>query len=394
MRVAILLLLVVASTAPAQTAWLDRVDDALSWRSPGGLVRARMSGLADLEGWYVDQRPPGLVFGDDQSFVNPRLTVFLDAWVGDQLYAFVQTRVDRGFDPREAAGADARVDEYLLRWSPLADPRLNVQVGKFATVVGNWVPRHHSWENPFVTAPLPYEDVTTITDGAVPASSNAFLARRTIADRKHDWVPIIWGPSYASGAAVFGRLGRFDYAAEVKNAAPSSRPQEWDLSERSLTEPTANVRLGVRPSTPWALGASFSSGPYLRHGVGRSSHQTLVGTDASFSWRKLEVWGELFANRFEVPLGTRTKDADTLAYYLEARYRHGPNLFTGVRWNQQLYGDVDDVTWDRDAWRVDTVVGWRFDRHWQVKLQYAFTKQVGPLQQGQQLVVGQVTLRF
>jgi hypothetical protein len=52
------------------------------------------------------------------------------------------------------------------------------------------------------------------------------------------------------------------------------------------------------------------------------------------------------------------------------------------------------VTWDRDAWRVDTVVGWRFDRHWQVKLQYAFTKQVGPLQQGQQLVVGQVTLRF
>ena len=139
-------------------------------------------------------------------------------------------------------------------------------------------------------------------------------------------------------------------------------------------------------------------------GVGDSARQTLIGTDASFAWRRLEVWAELFANRFEVPIGSgtggsgtggsSTEDADALAYYLEARYRHGAHLFTGVRWNQQLYGDVADTTWDRDAWRVDTVVGWRFDRHLQVKLQYAFTQQVGRLQQGQQLVAAQVTLRF
>lgn len=394
MRWAALLLMVATGSASAQTAWLDRVDEALAWRSPGGLVRAELSGLADLEGYYVDQRPPGLIFGDDESFVNPRLTLFLDAWLGKQLYGFAQARVDRGFDPREASGADARADEYLLRWSPFADPRLHLQVGKYATVVGSWVPRHHSWDNPFVTAPLPYESVTTITDGSLPPTSRAFFGRRTIADKKADWVPIVWGPSYATGAAVFGRVGRFDYAAEVKNAAPSSRPQEWDLSDRSLSDPTASARVGFRPSAPWAFGVSFSSGPYLRHGVGDSARQTLVATDASFAWRRLEVWGELFANRFEVPIGVRTKDADALAYYLEARYRHGANLFTGVRWNQQLYGDVDDVPWDRDVWRVDTVVGWRFDRHWQVKLQYAFTDQVGRLQQGQQLVAAQVTLRF
>lgn len=390
----IVFLLALAGTASAQSDWLDRVDDALTWRSSDGFVRAELSGLADLEGWYVDQRPPGLVFGDDESFVNPRLRLFLDAWLGKQLYGFVQARVDRGFDPREASGADARADEYLLRWSPLADTRLHLQVGKYATVIGNWVPRHDSWENPFINAPLPYEDVTTITDGALPGSTAAFLVRRTIADKKRDWVPIVWGPSYATGAAVFGRLGRFDYAAEVKNAAPSSRPQEWDLSDRSLSEPTASARLGFRPSTPWTFGASFSSGPYLRHGVGDSARQTLVATDARFAWRRLEVWAELFANRFEVPIGARTEDADALAYYLEARYRHGAHLFTGIRWNQQLYGDVADTAWDRDAWRVDTVVGWRFDRHWQVKLQYAFTEQVGRLQQGQQLVAGQVTLRF
>jgi hypothetical protein len=181
----------------------------------------------------------------------------------------------------------------------------------------------------------------------------------------------------------------------MKNAAPASRPQASDPSDRTVRDPAASARVGFRPGAPWAFGVSFSSGPYLRHGVGESARQTLLATDASFAWRRLEVWAELFANRFEVPIrGTRDENADVLAYYLEARYRHGANLFTGVRWNQQLYGDVDRIPWDRDAWRVDTVVGWRFDRHVQVKLQYSFTEQVGRLQQGQQLVAGQVTLRF
>ena len=36
---------------------------------------------------------------------------------------------------------------------------LNVQAGKFATVVGNWIERYDSWNNPFITAPLPYENM-------------------------------------------------------------------------------------------------------------------------------------------------------------------------------------------------------------------------------------------
>ena len=119
---------------------------------------------------------------------------------------------------------------------------------KFATVVGNWVARHYSWDNPFVTAPLPYENLTAIWD-SVAADSSATLLRwahvRTKAgdfsgdefSDKHRRLPIIWGPSYASGVAMFGRIGKVDYAAELKNTSLSSRPEAWDATETQWQHP-------------------------------------------------------------------------------------------------------------------------------------------------------------
>jgi len=275
------------AAVPARAAWLDRLDRGLGVASRDGVFRADLSGLLDLEGYYVDQRPPGLMFGGDSGFVNPRLTLFLDTRLGTHLYGFVETRFDRGFDPRSRFAA-AHLDAYLLRWTPLDDARVNLQAGKFATLVGSWVPRHDSWNNPFVNAPLPYENVTIISDGSAPADAAAFLARRDLPDRKRDWVPVVWGPSYTTGAAIFGRVARLDYAAEVKNAALSARPQAWDATQRGFDQPTASGRLGWRPAPAWVLGASFSSGPYLRDRARRTLaadqepgdfRETLVGAD-------------------------------------------------------------------------------------------------------------------
>ena len=70
-----------------------------------------------------------------------------------------------------------------------------------------------------------------------------------------------------------------------------------------------------------------------------------------------------------------------------------------MRWNQQLFEKVSDgaggeTPWDRDAWRVDAAIGYRFTRHLQAKAQYSYNHQSGALQQGEQLVAGQVTLKF
>jgi len=175
-----------AEAAGALDRWLDRVGDALAVTTPGGLVRAKLGALADVEGYWIDQRPPGLLHRD-YDFVNPRLTLLLDTEVGRRVYGVVQARVDRGFDPGAESGVDARADEYLLRVSPFADARLHLQVGKFATLVGNWVPRHLSWDNPFVTAPLPYERVTAVSD-ARAAPPAEFLARRAFPDDRREWV--------------------------------------------------------------------------------------------------------------------------------------------------------------------------------------------------------------
>ncbi len=412
-RLAIIAALLLWSRSACAIDALDRVDQALRWQTADGWARVALGGRLDVETYWIDQRPPGLIFGDDEPFANPRLVLLLDAWLGRHLYAFVQARADRGFDPRLVPDGDARADEYLVRWTPLASPAINLQVGKFATLVGNWVLRHDSWQNPFVTAPLPYERVTTVSDDAAPDSPRAFLARRDLADKKRKWLPVVWGPSYASGLSFFGHTDVVEYGVELKNAALGSRPSEWDGTERGWSEPTVSARIGLRPSAAWAVGMSLSSGPYLRHAADASLRpsddtgdfrETVLAADARWSWRHLELWAEVFAARFQVPFacrgcGVHTDDADSLSYYLEGRYRFTPNLFAALRWNQQVFDAVDaprgrDVGSDRDAWRTDMALTYRFDRHVQAKIQYAIGRQTGSLQQGEQLVAAQVTIRF
>src|SRR6266545_3740858 len=199
---------------------------------------------------------------DIDTLFNPRLTLFLDAQGGSHIYFFSQSRLDRGFDPSDN-GAQVRLDEYALRVTPWDDGRLTVQTGKFATVVGNWVPRHLSWENPFINAPLVYENVTAIRDKSAPYSLFDFVYGPYYY-QKYAFNPVIWGPSYASGISVSGRLDRFDYAVEMKNASLSSRPESWNVTENGFEHPTFSGRVGFRPNEAWNFGFSASEGPYFR----------------------------------------------------------------------------------------------------------------------------------
>ena len=400
-------LLLVAQT---RADLLDQVNDALAIRDSKDRFQLQLSGLLDFEGYFIDQRPPALINSDDSFLLNPRLSLFLDAQFTSHFYFFAQARLDRGFDPSDE-GAQVRLDEYFLRYTPLEHPWVSLQVGKFATVVGSWVSRHYSWDNPFINAPLPYENLTGIWDSAAPLNANALLywgqvGKYAIGD---DWdkylrLPVIWGPSYATGLALSGSVGKFDYAAELKNASLASRPESWNATEVGFENPTFSTRVGVRPSEMWNVGFSASGGPYLLSEAaptlppGRSigDYRELVfGQDISFAWHHLQLWAEIFEARFEVP---RIGNADSLAYYLEAKYKITPQLFGALRWNQQLFGTVRDdgerVQWGNDIWRVDAALGYRFTDYLQVKIQYSFSHQDASVQQGEQLVAGQVTFKF
>jgi hypothetical protein len=150
---------------------------------------------------------------------------------------------------------------------------------------------------------------------------------------------------------------------------------------------------------------SFSVGPYLVDPLpsslpsGTSAHdydQITLGYDFGYAWHHLQLWAEVFLNRFEVPY---VGNADALAYYIEAKYKLTPGLFAAARWNQQLSGSIRDdqndyQTWDRDMFRIDLALGYRFTRHLQGKVQYSYGHRDAPYQQGPHLVAVQATLRF
>src|SRR5438067_12889121 len=97
--------------------FLDRLDNALTFSAFQDNFRARLSGTIDLEVYHFEQPAPGLINSTSDSLFNPRLTLFLDAQAGSQVYFFAQARLDRGFDPSDH-GAQVRLDEYALRITP------------------------------------------------------------------------------------------------------------------------------------------------------------------------------------------------------------------------------------------------------------------------------------
>ena len=402
-----------ALAARGEDEWLDRVDDWLTVSSATGAVRGRLSGTLDLEGYAFSQPPPGLIVASGTTLFNPRLTLFLDLQLGGHAYVFVQGRGDRGFDPSDG-GTVGRLDEYALRLTPWDDGRLNLQVGKFATVVGNWVRRHGSWDNPFITAPLVYENLTGMWDIAAVRSAATLLRWAHVRPKTFPGeqfadnnfrLPVIWGPSYATGAAVSGELGRFTYAGEIKNGSLSSRPEYWDTGETKWAHPTLSGRLSFRPDERWDVGLSASAGTYLLPtaaptlALGRDLddyRERVVGQDVSFAWHHWQVWAEAYEARFEIP---GVGDVKTDAWYVETKYKFTPQFFGAVRWNRQVFGTVtdnlgDEVRWGYNTWRLDLAPTYRFTPHSQLKLQYSLQPDdLGGRQYSQALAV-QYTVRF
>ena len=390
----------VTLTADAQES-LDQLDERLTLSLLNDQVRAHLSGTLDLEGYHFQQPAPGLIESHTDNIFNPRLILSLDAQAGSQIYGFVQARFDNGFDPRDHGGGQVRLDEYALRLTPWADRRFAFQIGKFATVVGTYVPRHLSWENPFVTAPLVYENVTGLQDRTGMLERNF---ERALGREKYELIPVVWGPSYATGASVSGRIGEFDYAAEVKNRALSSRPETWDPVSFGFDNPTVSGRVGFHPSQVWTFGLSASEGSYLRPDAeaflprGRDVgdyKQKLLGQDISFAWHHLQVWAEFYENRFEIP---RLGDADSFAWYIEAKYKLTPQFFAALRFNQQVFSTVDSshgsIPLGADAVRLDLAGTYRFTPRTHLKLQYSLLDPTSDTGRTNHIVAAQFTIRF
>jgi hypothetical protein len=355
---------------------IEEVDETLRLSAFDDKVRARLSGTFDLEVFHFTDPAPGLIDTAAHNLINPRLTLFLDAQATSQFYFLGQFRVDRGFDPSDG-GVRVSADEYALRLTPWESGIFNLQVGKFATVAGNWIQRHLSWDNPFINAPLPYDNVTALSDMELPYYG---LLPAPAQKTKYERLPLIWGPSYATGISMTGSISTYEYAIELKNAALSSRPGEWDLTRRDFSYPTITGHLAYQPNPTWKFGISGSEGAYLSDAAQRflpsgksigDYHQFVLGQDLSFAWRHWQIWAEVYEVRFEVP---RVGDVSSVSYYVEIKYKFTPQLFAAVRWNQEFFSTISNGSasrsWSPDISRIEAAVTHRFTANTQLKLQY------------------------
>lgn len=415
---ALVLLTVLGLSQPARAQEvLEQLGERLSFSLAGGRVGVQLGGSLELEGYSASDPVGDLVTGAADEFLNPRFTLYLDAQIGPRAYLFGHARVDRGFDVYTLnKHAQIRFDEYALRYalSKSAGGGLFLQAGRFATVVGNWTKRHAAWENPFITAPLPYDNLTGVWDVASVPNAEVLLAwahvqpvgaAAAVLGDKHLRLPIVWGPAYGHGVALSGRAGRFDASIEIKATGLSARPERWSEAFGSGERPTVNARMGWRPNPLWDLGLSVSRGEYLdraphpRIPAGYSRHdyrETVIAHDLAFAWRHFQLWGEIYAARFDVP---RLQALDTVAGYVEAKYRFTPTFSTAVRWNQQHFSTVSDpagaaVRWGRQVWRLDVAPAWRFTSNTQFKLQFSLRHERPAREELTRLLAAQLAVRF
>lgn len=78
-RPALILSLILSLCSPARADFFKKVHDALSLSDPEQRFHLQLSGLVDLETYFIDQPAPALIFTDRDFLLNPRLTLFLDA---------------------------------------------------------------------------------------------------------------------------------------------------------------------------------------------------------------------------------------------------------------------------------------------------------------------------
>ncbi|WP_269537204.1 hypothetical protein [Cerasicoccus fimbriatus] len=383
---------------------LDYLSNNLFYETEDGVFAIQGGGSVEISGYYFNQEPVGFVFPNpptDHTLFSPRLTLEADAWLGERLSGSIKFRWDDGIDPGYSNNS-VRIDELFID-AAIAPGHFDVRVGRFATIFGNYVPRQSAWDNPFISPPLAYDQATSVTDNVAPPNATAFANRRNANINGHTWIPIIWGPVYTQGAAGFASWRDFDLAVSGTNRALSSRPPVWD--DYDWSDPTFTGRLGWTPVAEWNVGLSGAFGAYLKDSTQATlpvgTHvgdydQVTVGLDATWASGPWQVWAEALFSEFDVP--NVSDPAQIYSYYVEGKYKITPQLYGALRYGMQFYNKIDTPAgkqrWDYDVLRAEAALGYKFNRHALIKVQYQYQYQFANFQDGENQIAGELVIKF
>jgi len=347
----------------------------------------QISGDLTTQVWVSDDIPAGFFEFDEGAFFAPQLSINLDYQYNSQIYTHANISIDRGFDPGTEPDGEIRIDQLYLHFSPFGDNSLNIQVGKFGTIVGSGTYLYS--ESPFLLSPLPYSSIIGVNSQNLAALSSQEIENRAnqggtvLQTEKTNWSSVIWGQSLSNGAAIYGNINTIDYALEIKNTGLGSTPEEWDFGEGDFSDPLFATRIGYRPNAAWNLGISASRGPFLdadtfssaNLGIDRGDfNQSLFGIDVRWAYRNWVITGEAFYSIYN----RAGEDLESLSYYLETTYNVSPGFSMAARIAQSVTNEVSipsggTAPWSPDLLRGELAVSYRFTPDLIMQAHYAYT---------------------
>lgn len=292
-----------------------------------------------------------------------------------------------------------------LRYRPFSSRAVAIQAGRVPPILGGFARRRYNSDNPLIGYPLAYQYPTLIRSEASVGSIEELVGFR-------------------------GRGGRLRYPIgeeEVEAGLPMIDALRWDtgvqlhLGEDSVDPVSVQIavtqgvasdprvgdnnsgkqisgRVGIRPAFYLTLGGSLAVGDYVSDAliaqlddVARPSSelnrktdkkQRFGAVDVEFSRGPWQLRSEFIYSSWDSPaLGVALS---ARSVYGELRRTLYPGLHVAARLGRMDYSDVahdgQQVSWDSPVTRLETGIGYRIQRHWQVKVSYQFnTRDAGRL---------------
>lgn len=307
--------------------------------------------------------------------------MFVNAEANPKLHVFTQLVL------RDASGL--YVDGAYLMYTPSAAHDAHILAGKVPWAIGTYAPRTYSNKNPLIGTPLIYQYHTTLLWYAVPLSADALIAAAgsgqqvpgSIGYGGGRGMPIVDDSYWDVGVSLIGAERPFEYALGVTNGAPG-----WgSTSEEENGGKTVLGRIGVTPIPALRLGVSGAIGPYLDDVVKSSLppgkavddyQQKLVMADLDVEVGHAELRAEAVHNTWGSPF---TGDLGVRGGYVELKVTLPMGAFVAGRWDALRFGRIADSasrlhTWDTNVSRIESGVGYRFDREVVAKFVYQQTR--------------------
>ena len=298
------------------------------------------------------------------------------------------------------------------RIRPLANRRLDVQIGRIPPTFGSFSRRSYGHDNPLIGSPIAYQYLTSLRPDSVPADLDELVRMRgrgwlsafSVGDRfGHHGVPLVNAFTWDTGAEISTGWHMVTAAVGVTNGT-SSNPRVSDDNPGKQV----SLRTTVTPTTGLIVGASFARGEFLDRRIrpllsnpdAHDFDQRAAEIDVEYSRAHWLARAEVMRSEWTLPIGTAgtAMPLRSLATTLEGRYTFAPGWYGAARVEHLGFSQITTSTqtteWEAPVTRTEVGVGYYVQRNLIAKTSLQFNRRDGGRVQRSQLLAAQLLYWF